>query len=117
MAANALANIAAATAAGYVLERYSAQNVFGVTVFTTRLSKKASGIEGKEGALMQWQGESLASSAAADTVALTNLNRWRDNRYGPDSAQASVSPTPTAATSPTTQGVTPTLRSLNKDKD
>jgi hypothetical protein len=113
MAANALANIAAATAAGYVLERYTLPS--GASV--TKLSRKTGGVEGKEGQFVQFAGESAVSSAAADTAALTNLNRWRDNRYGPDSAQASLSPTPTAATSPTTQGVTPTHRALTKDKD
>jgi hypothetical protein len=113
MAAIALANIAAATAAGYTLERFTLPS----GAFVTRLAKKATGIQGQSGAFVQWQGESSVSSAAADTAALTNCNRWRDNRYGPDSASASVSPTPDSATSPSTQGVVPTHRSMTKDRD
>jgi len=113
MAANALANIAAATAAGYTLERTTLPNGNNVT----RLSKKTSGIPGKEGAFLQWQGEA-ASSGAADTAALTNLNRWRDDRYGVDSAQASLSPQQTAQTFGSHgPGNTPTHASMVKDRD
>lgn len=112
MAAIALANIAAATAAGYTLERFTLPS--GASV--TRLAKKLTGIQGQEGRFEQWQGESSVSSAAADTAALTNLNRFRDNRYGPDSAGNSVSPTPDSATSPSTQGVVPTNRVMTKDQ-
>lgn len=110
MAANAFANIAAATAAGYKLERTVLLN--GNTL--VKLSKAVSGIQGQSGRYVEFCGEN-AVQATADTAALTNLNRWRDNRYGPDSAASSVSPTPDSATSPSTQGTTPTHRTMTKD--
>lgn len=111
MAANALANIAAATAAGYKLERTVLTN--GNTL--VKLSQHVTGIEGQAGRYVEFCGEN-AVQGTADTAALTNLNRWRDNRYGPDSASASSSPTPNNATSPSTQGIAPTLRTMTKDK-
>ena len=112
MAANTLANIAAATAAGYSLERTT--RVDGRNV--TRLKKNVSGLPGQSGSLLVFEGEG-ASSGAADTASLANLNKWRDNRYGSDSAAVSTSSIPAAATSPSTQGVTPTHANLTKDRD
>ena|SRR5690348_14863349 len=112
MAANTLASIAAATAAGYVLERTTLLNGNNVT----RLRKHFSGQDGVAGGPLLFTGEGT-SSGAADTAALANLNFWRDQRYGKDSAAASLSPTPAAAASPNTQGVAPTHRSTTKDRD
>lgn len=111
MAANALANIAAATAAGYKLERTVLTN--GNTL--VKLGQQVTGIEGESGRYVEFCGEASVQ-ATADTAALTNLNRWRDNRYGVDSAAVSTSPTPNGAASPSTQGVAPTLRAMTKDK-
>ena len=111
MAANTLASIAAATAAGYKLERTllpGGQNI-------TKLSKAITGTEGQSGRYVEFAGDSSVSAGAADTAALANLNKWRDNRYGPDSAAASLSPLPNAAASPSTQGVAPTHRTMTKD--
>jgi hypothetical protein len=113
MAAIALANIAAATAAGYILERWREPD----GTYCTKLSFKTSGLNGREGAFMEWQGRDKSASATADAAALANLNAWRNTRYGVDSGSVSTDPTPTAATSPSTQGVTPTHRSMTKDRD
>ena len=113
MAANALANIAAATAAGYTLERTTLASGRNVT----RLSKRTSGMPGKEGSLVSFDGEG-ATSGAADTAALANLNNWRNDRYGVDSAQASLSPQPSAATFGSHgPGTAPTHASTVKDRD
>ena len=117
MAANTLASIAAATAAGYKLERTvqpaSIAQPLGSNI--TKLGKQVTGVQGQGGRYVEFAGESTVSSAAADTAALANLNKWRDNRYGSDSATASVSQVQDAATSPSTQGVVPTHRSMTKD--
>lgn len=113
MAANAFANIAAATAAGYTLERTTLASGRNVT----RLSKRTSGMPGKEGSLVTFDGEA-STSGAADTAALANLNAWRNNRYGVDSAQASLSPQQTAATFGSQgPGTSPTHASTTKDRD
>lgn len=113
MAANALANIAAATAAGYTLERTTLASGRNVT----RLSKRTSGMPGKEGSLVSFDGEG-ATSGAADTAALANLNNWRNLRYGVDSAQASLSPQENAATFGSHgPGTSPTHASTTKDRD
>ena len=113
MAANTLASIAAATAAGWKLERY----VLPAGQFVTKLGRKLTGIEGQVGRYAEFPGESAVSSAAADTASLANLNAFRNNRYGIDSAAVSTSQTPVAATSPNTQGVVPTHGALTKDKN
>lgn len=119
MAANTLANIAAATAAGYGLERFTRQGgtpTAVTTVNVTRLKKHIVGLPGQSGGERVFEGEG-STSGAADTAALANANKWRDNRYGSDSAAVSKSSVPDAATSPSTQGVTPTHRTLTKDRD
>jgi hypothetical protein len=119
MAANTLANIAAAIAAGYVLEWFTRQGgtpTAATTVNVTRLKKQSSGLPGQSGGQIVFEGEG-ATSGAADTSSLANLNKWRDNRYGSDSAAVSASSIPDAAASPTTQGVAPTHRALTKDRD
>lgn len=113
MAAIAFANIAAATAAGWVLERWREQD----GTFCTKLSIKLAGLNGREGANMEFQGRDKSASATADTQALANLNNWRNQRYGADSGSVAKDPTPTAATSPSTQGVVPTHRSMTADRD
>lgn len=112
MAANALASVAAATAAGWKLERVTL--VSGS--FLARFSRPVAGIQGQAGRDVRFAGEA-AVSATADANALANLNNWRNNRYGVDSAAVSTSQTPDSATSPTTQGVVPVLRALVKDRD
>lgn len=111
MAAIALANIAAATAAGYKLERTVLTN--GNTL--VKLSKAVSGQEGVKGQYVEFCGEALVQGTA-DTAALTNLNRWRDNRYGPDSAGNSTSMTQNAAVAGAQgPGTVPTHRTMTKD--
>jgi hypothetical protein len=111
MASNALASIAAATAAGYVLERVTGSDGKN----RTRLKKQVSGQPGVGGSSLTWEGEA-ASSGAADTAALANLNSWRSNRYGADSAQASLSTVPDASATPSSQTSAPTHQSLTKDR-
>jgi hypothetical protein len=88
MASNNFATIAAATAAGYVPERFTRG---GLNV--TRLSRPMSGFPGAGGRLEQTEGEA-STSAQADTNALGAINGWRNLRYGFDSANQSLSPIP-----------------------
>jgi hypothetical protein len=111
MAANTLASIAAATAAGYSLERTT--RIDGKNV--TRLKKNVSGLPGQSGSLLVFEGEGT-TSGNADTASLANLNEWRNNRYGRDSAAASASSYPNAAASPSSQTSAPTHTSLTKDR-
>lgn len=113
MAAIALANIAAAQTAGYILERWREPD----GTCCTKLSFKTSGLNGRYGANVEFSGRDKSASATADAQALANLNAWRNTRYGADSAGVSSDPTPTAATSPSTQGVAPTHRAMTKDRD
>jgi hypothetical protein len=112
MASNNLASIAAATAAGWKLERYTRPN----GTFVTSLKLPIVGQPGNNGREQVTDGESVTSSAAADTVALANCNAWRANRYGSDSAGQNVSTVQNPAASPSTQGVTPVHATLTKDK-
>jgi hypothetical protein len=73
------ASIAAATAAGYAIER--GQNQTG---FYTNLVKSARGVTGESGETQEMggHGNDASSQAAADTQALASLNAERSERYG-----------------------------------
>lgn len=89
MASNNFANVAAATSAGWTVERFvrtSGENV-------TRLKLNIAGLPGESGQEIECAGQG-ASSGAADTVALANCNQWRAQRYGSDSAGVNLSPIP-----------------------
>jgi len=108
MAANTLASIAAATAAGYKLERTTLVNAS----FKALLGKWVTGIEGQAGRYVEFVGESTVT-ATADANALANLNKWRDNRYGADSTAVSLSSAPNAGLN--LGSTAPTHRSMTKD--
>lgn len=112
MASNNLASIAAATAAGWKLNRPVAQG----GKFVTELMLNAQGQPGNSGQEIKQVGESNVSQAAADTVALNAINAWRSNRYGSDSAGVNVGTVSTGAATPSSQGLPVTLQSLTKDK-
>jgi hypothetical protein len=114
MASNTLASIATATAAGYVLERFTRGSLN-----ITRLSKPIAGQPGASGGVVFQEGEG-STSGNADTAALANLNAWRLNRYGSDSTAASNSGIPNA--SPLVNGgmvvdKQPVHSALTKDKN
>jgi len=111
MASIAFVDIAAAQAAGWIVERTT--QIDGKNV--TRLKFNAVGQPGASGREVSLDGVG-ASSGAADTAALANCNAWRAQRYGPDSGSASVSTLQNPAASPSTQGVAPTHASLTKDR-
>jgi hypothetical protein len=81
-----LANIAAATAAGYIRQQtdrgvQSGRGQLAPRYFTT-LSKPLVGGTHQSGFEFRATGESDVSAAAADTAALAALNNQRLHRYG-----------------------------------
>lgn len=89
MAANTLANIAAATAAGYtetVLDRGASAPA--ATRFEVVLEKHLVGEPGRTGVRTRAYGQG-ANQGAAETVALAALNFQRDHRYGKDNGAVS----------------------------
>lgn len=122
MASNVFASIAAATAAKYIYVITDRGVEIGVSQsaqvpgrYTVNLSGNVVGQPGgATGGKVSFHGEG-ATSTTAKTAALANLNNWRVQRYGGDSTAASSSTLPEPATSPSTQGVAPTLTALTKD--
>jgi hypothetical protein len=123
MASNALANISAATTAGYVeivLDRGVLTQAPGsqqapLPRFQVKLEGQVVGQPGASGSRVEFIGEG-ATQAASETVALANLNAWRANRYGSDSAGVNTGTLGVAPATPSTQGQPVTLVSLTKDK-
>ena len=95
MASNAFANAAAAVAAGYI--KTNSDRDRGVPGsgsqaaserFQTIFSLPLSGASGEHGVECRCIGFGV-DQATAEVNALANLNSWRANRYGADSAAAS----------------------------
>ena len=88
MASTTLASIAAATAAGYVLQRVDLGALVATSPtaqtknrFRTTLIKRGLG---KTNKILRADGESASSAGAADTAALAALNAQRQYIYGFD---------------------------------
>lgn len=124
MASIAFANIAAAQAAGYVeivLDRGAqVQQPGNIQApqprFQVKLEGQLVGQPGTSGSRVEFIGEG-ASQVAAEAVALANLNGFRANRYGSDSAGVSVGTLTVPPATPSTQGIIPTPVTLTKDKN
>lgn len=90
MAANTLANIAAATAAGYkeiTLDR-GASFAPATRRWLVILEKQVVGEPGSTGGLVRQYAEG-PDQATAEATVLASLNFFRDHRYGKDSTAAS----------------------------
>ena len=75
-----LADATAAATAGYA--KFQTSNVEkGVTVFKTRFEKQMQGDNGAAPFLLNAQGQSTVSAAAADTASVAALNAIRRHRY------------------------------------
>jgi hypothetical protein len=107
MASNALANAAAAVSAGYVktntdrgVAPVGAGNapVYPASErFQTIFSKDLAGPTGEAGSHVEFIGFGVDQNTA-EINALANLNNWRLNRYGGDSASANAANTTPAIT-------------------
>jgi hypothetical protein len=101
MASTTLASVAAATAAGYVLQRVD----LGVLVATSPTAQTKNRFRttfikrglGNNNNTLRADGESSASSGAADTAALAALNAQRQARYGFDTTALNINPATGAA--------------------
>lgn len=124
MASIAFANIAAAQAAGYVeivLDRGAqVQQPGNIQApqprFQVKLEGQVVGQPGASGSRVEFIGEG-ATQVAAEAVALSNLNGWRANRYGSDSAGANSGTPGVPPATPSTAGQPVVLVSLTKDKN
>lgn len=87
MSSTTLASIAAATAAGYVLQRIDNDGKYAqipsTARFETRLSRYLTGQDGEGGFTMEARATGT-TQAGADTAALAALNAQRIARYGAD---------------------------------
>lgn len=92
-----LANAAAAVTAGYAktqVDRGAAPTTPNFSAsqplrYRTVFAKPVTGAPGQSGQLIEVQGESGVSAAAADTDALNKLNAARRHRYGGGAGRAS----------------------------
>lgn len=102
MASNALANAAAAVSAGYI-KTNTDRGIAGVGAgnagtypaserFQTVFSKDLAGPSGEAGVHVEFIGYGVDQNTA-EIQALANLNAWRINRYGGDSASANAANT------------------------
>lgn len=119
MASNAFANAAAAVSAGYTKVNTD-RGVAPIGVgnagvyppserFQTIFSKPLSGATGEPGVQPEFIGFGVDQNTA-EINALANLNAWRANRYGADSAAASA-----AITSPAMKDAASATRKHTKD--
>jgi hypothetical protein len=78
----ALANDAAAQAAGYRRVQLDRGASNPTERWTTRYHKMVAGTPGQAGGLITFEATSSISQADADTKALAQVNEWRNQRYG-----------------------------------
>jgi hypothetical protein len=84
-----LADHTAATTAGYQRIQVDRGVASKTTRFISRYEKWLTGAPGAGGFLLEAEGQSDVSQAAADTAALTILNAQRRHRYGGAPGRAS----------------------------